>query len=192
MPMAQDIFPLDDPVFSQLELCEVAEITMTTANNWIMSGALYPAQLKIRRARKPRLFSINMIFQAKITAKVVEEFGGSPSTAAAVARAMTAQGHDWMQSVARDVEDSRIGKKKRFHNFYAAVFWSNDCRDFEALLLLASATALEIELNTIAKREPRFADRPLLVMQVSNDFASVYEKCTEIYGVEDAANGGER
>ena len=191
--MAQDVFPLDDPVFSQVELCEVAGITMTTANNWILGGALHPAQLKIRRARKPRLFSINTTFQAKMAAKIVEEFGGSPLTAAAVAKA-TVNGHNWMYSVARDVEDSRIpGKKIKFHTFYSAVFWSSDCRDFDGLVLLVdSAKALKIELNDIAKREPRFADRPVIVLQVSNDFASVYDKCTQIYGVDNYANGGKR
>ena len=37
--------PLDiaKPQFSQLELCEAAGITMPTANNWILTGALRPA-----------------------------------------------------------------------------------------------------------------------------------------------------
>jgi hypothetical protein len=194
--MAQEVFPLDDPVFSQVELCEVAGITMTTANNWILGGALLPAEQKIRRARKPRLFSINMIFQARMTAKLVEEFGGAPSTAASAAAAVksTIDGHNWMWSVARAVERSRVGTKSKlpFPDYYVMVFWSSQCRGYEALLGDASKNILKFELDIVAKREPRFADRPQIVLQVSNDFAFVYDKCTQIFGTENYANGGER
>ena len=56
------------PHFSQAELCEVAEIPMATANNWILTGALRPADVGNRRARKPRLFSVITIFEAKVPA----------------------------------------------------------------------------------------------------------------------------
>ena len=52
------------PQFSQVGLCEVAENPMATANNWILTGALRPADVGSRRARKPRLFAVVTIVEA--------------------------------------------------------------------------------------------------------------------------------
>jgi hypothetical protein len=115
------------------------------------------------------------------------------ASAAAAAKA-TVDGHNWMYSVARAVEKSRLAKKPKpeLPDYYVMVFWSSQCSGYEALLAVASKDILKFELDLIAKREPRFADRPQIVLQVSNDFASVYDKCTQIYGVDNYANGGER
>jgi hypothetical protein len=62
MGKARNSLDPNKPQFSQVELCEVAEIPMATANNWILTGALRPADVGSRRARKPRLFSVVTIF----------------------------------------------------------------------------------------------------------------------------------
>ena len=86
------------PQFSQVELCEVAEIPMATANNWILTGALRPADVGSRRARKPRLFSVVTIFEAKVTGDLVKWLGTPPPIAAAMAR-KTTDGHKWYWSI---------------------------------------------------------------------------------------------
>ena len=42
---------------------------MPTANNWILTGVLHPADVGSRRSRKPRLFSAVNCFEAKLTAE---------------------------------------------------------------------------------------------------------------------------
>ena len=54
---ARNQLDLNEAQFSQLELCEAAGITMPTANNWILTGAIRPAHVAGRRTRKPRSFS---------------------------------------------------------------------------------------------------------------------------------------
>ena len=90
------------PQFSQVELCEVAEIPMATANNWILTGALRPADVGSRRARKPRLFSVVTIFEAKVTGDLVKWLGTPPPIAAGMAR-KTTDGHNWYWSISRDL-----------------------------------------------------------------------------------------
>jgi hypothetical protein len=82
------------PQFSQVELCEVAGIPMATANNWILTGALRPADVGSRRARKPRLFSVVTIYEAKVTGDLVKWLGTPPPTAAGMARKST-DGCNW-------------------------------------------------------------------------------------------------
>ena len=40
---------------------------MATANIWILTGPLRPADVGSHRARKPRLFSVVTIFEVKVT-----------------------------------------------------------------------------------------------------------------------------
>ena len=50
------------PQFSQVELCEVAEIPMATANNWILTGALRPADVG-----KPQSSQAETVFRSLYT-----------------------------------------------------------------------------------------------------------------------------
>jgi hypothetical protein len=55
--------------FSQVELCEVAEIPMATANNWILTGALRPADVgkpQSPQALFPWQFSARLRHQASL------------------------------------------------------------------------------------------------------------------------------
>jgi hypothetical protein len=45
MGKARNSVDPNKPQFSQAELCEVAEIPMATANNWILTGTLRPADV---------------------------------------------------------------------------------------------------------------------------------------------------
>jgi hypothetical protein len=160
------------PQFSQVELCEVAGIPMATANNWILTGALRPADVGSRRARKPRLFSVVTIYEAKVTGDLVKWLGTPPPTAAGMAR-KTTDGHNWYWSVPRDL--ARTNPR----DFFAIVFWSDQCRDWDASVDVASGDVLRIKMKAIAEArgEPKLTERPILVLPVSKYFASVYKIC---------------
>jgi hypothetical protein len=160
------------PQFSQVELCEVAEIPMATANNWILTGALRPADVGSRRARKPRLFSVVTIFEAKVTGDLVKWLGTPPPIAAAMAR-KTTDGHKWYWSIPRDLASNNP------RNFFAIVFWSDQCRDWDASVDVASGDVLRNKMKAIAEArgEPKLTERPILVLPVSKYFASVYKIC---------------
>jgi hypothetical protein len=165
--------PLDlsEPQFSQPELCEAAEITMPTSNNWIQSGALRPADVGSRRARKPRLFSLLTIYEAKVTGELVKWFDESPTKAAAMAR-KTTEGHTWMWSVERDLASNKT------RDFFAFVFWSDKCRDWDVWVEQASGDVLVMQMKTIAEaRERRLAERPIVALPVSKYFTSVLKAC---------------
>ncbi len=160
------------PQFSQVELCEVAGIPMANANNWILTGALRPADVGSRRARKPRLFSVVTIYEAKVTGDLVKWLGTPPPTAAGMAR-KTTYGHDWYLSVPRDL--ARTNPR----DFFAIVFWSDQCRDRDASVDIASGDVLRIKMKAVAEArgEPKLTERPILVLPVSKYFASVYKIC---------------
>ena len=160
------------PQFSQVELCEVAEIPMATANNWILTGALRPADVGSRRARKPRLFSVVTIYEAKVTGDLVKWLGTPPPIAAGMAR-KTTDGHNWYWSIPRDLASNNP------RNFFAIVFWSDQCRDWDASVDVASGDVLRNKMKAIAEArgEPKLTERPILVLPVSKYFASVYKIC---------------
>jgi hypothetical protein len=170
--------PLDisEPSFSQLELCEAAGITMPTANNWILTGVLRPADVGGRRFRKPRMFSLLTIYEAKVTGELVKvkSLTISPSTAAAMARRTTAKGHIWHLSIAGHLAS---GSSPR--DVFGIVFWSDQCRDWDVWVDIPSDDILRINLKTIAEErgEPRLAERPILVLPVGRYFATVYKIC---------------
>ena len=159
------------PHFSQAELCEVAEIPMATANNWILTGALRPADVGNRRARKPRLFSVVTIFEAKVTGDLVKWLGTAPPIAAAMASKIT-EGN-WYWSIPRDLA------RNNPRDFFAIVFWSDQSRDWDASVDVASADVLRVKMKAIAEArgEPKLPERPILVLPVSKYFASVYKIC---------------
>jgi hypothetical protein len=58
---------LDDDIFSQEELCEVAGIDAVTANSWVLRGVIHPGQSGRRRIRGRRTFSGREVFRATLT-----------------------------------------------------------------------------------------------------------------------------
>jgi hypothetical protein len=172
MGKARNSLDPNKPQFSQVELCEVAEIPMATANNWILTGALRPADVGSRRARKPRLFSVVTIYEAKVTGDLVKWLGTPPPIAAGMAR-KTTDGHNWYWSIPRDLA------RNNPRDFFATVFWSDQCRDWDASVDVASGDVLRIKMKAIAEArgEPKLTERPILVLPVSKYFASVYKIC---------------
>ena len=162
------------PQFSQADLCTAAGITMPTANNWIQSGVLRPIDIAIRSIRKPRVFSLLTIYEAKTTAEVVEWLGMPPPKAAAIARRTTADGHNWHLSTAQ-----LLSKGRKPSDVFAAVFWSDQCRDWDVRVELPSGGILRINVKAMVelRGEPGIADRPFLVLPVARYFTSVYKKC---------------
>ena len=172
MGKARNSLDPNKPQFSQVELCEVAEIPMATANNWILAGALRPADVGSRRARKPRLFSVVTIYEAKVTSDLVKWLGTPPPIAAGMAR-KTTDGHNWYWSIPRDLA------RNNPRDFFAIVFWSDQCRDWDASVDVASGDVLRIKVKAIAEArgEPKLTERPILVLPVSKYFVSVYKIC---------------
>jgi hypothetical protein len=139
-------------------------------------GVLRPAPVGIRSIRKPRLFSVITIYEAKVTAELVKWLGARtpPLTAAAIARRTTAKGHNWYLSIPRHLA---MGNSPL--DVFAIVFWSDQCRDWDAWVDLPSDDILRINLKTIAEKrgEPRLAERPILVLPVGRYFVAVYKTC---------------
>ena len=171
---ARNQLDLNEAQFSQLELCEAAEITMSTANNWILTGVIRPAPTAGRRTRKPRSFSLLTIYEAKATAEMARVWDMQPLTAAAIARRTTAEGHTWHLSTIQ-----LLSKGKTPTDVFAAVFWSDQCRDWDVSVELPSGGILRINLKAMVelRGEPAIADRPFLVLPVARYFTSVYKKC---------------
>jgi hypothetical protein len=164
---------LEEPRFSQAELCEAADISMATANNWILTGALRPEEIGIRRARKPRLFSIITIFEAKVTAELVKLLDVSPPKMAAMARRTTAE-QNWYLPF-----PNHIARGSKPLDVYAIAFWSDRCRDWDVWVDLPSKAVLRINLDEIVKKrgEPRIAERPLFILPVGRYFLLIYKRC---------------
>ena len=164
--------------YSQTDLCKAAGISMATANNWMNSGALQSIDLGIRTLRKPRVFDLTAIYHAKATAEMVKWLGVPPTTAAAIARRTTAKGYTWYLSI-----PGNLARGKSPLDAFAAVFWSDDCHDWDAWVEFPSgADILRTSLKEIAeeRREPRLAHRPFLLLPVTKYFVSVYKKCEAI------------
>jgi hypothetical protein len=171
---ARNQLDLNEAQFSQLELCEAAEITMSTANNWILTGVIRPAPTAGRRTRKPRSFSLLTIYEAKATAEMVRLWGMPPLTAAAMARRTTAKGYTWYLSI-----PEHLARGSSPLDYFGIVFWSDQCRDWDVWVDPPSDDVLRINLKTIAEKrgEPRLAERPILVLPVGRYFVTVYKIC---------------
>jgi hypothetical protein len=165
------------PQFSQADLCTAAGITMSTANNWIQSGVLRPSDIAIRSIRKPRVFSLLAIYEAKTTAEVVEWLGMSPPKAAAIARRTTAEGLNWHLSSVQ-----RLSKGRTPSDVSATVFWSDQCQDRDVRVELPSGGILRINVKAMVelRGEPAIADRPFLVLPIARYFTAVYKKCKAV------------
>jgi hypothetical protein len=63
--------------------------------------------------------------------------------------------------------------------FLRDLFWSDQCRDGDASVDVASGDVLRIKMKAIAEArgEPKLTERPILVLPVSKYFASVYKIC---------------
>jgi len=173
---ARNQLDLNEPQFSQLELCKAAGITMPTANNWILTGVIRPAPTAGRRTRKPRSFSLLTIYEAKVIGELVKAKGldTSPTTAAAIARRTTAKGHTWYLSI-----PGHLTRGSSPLDYFGIVFWSDQCRDWDVWVDPPSDNIVRINLKTIAEKrgEPRLAERPILVLPVGRYFVTVYKIC---------------
>jgi hypothetical protein len=98
----------------------------------------------------------------------------SPPRAAAIARRTTADGHTWHLAAAK-----QLSRRKTPSDVFAAVFWSDQCRDWDVRVELPSSGVLRIDVKAMVelRGEPAIADRPFLVLPVARYFASVYKKC---------------
>jgi hypothetical protein len=171
---ARNQLDLNEAQFSQLELCEAAGITMSAANNWILTGVIRPAPVGGRRTRKPRSFSLLTIYEAKATAELARLWGMQPLTAAAIARRTTAKGHTWHLSI-----PGHLARGSSPLDYFGIVFWSDQCRDWDVWVDPPTDDMLRVNLKTIAETrgEPRLAERPILVLPVGRYFVTVYKSC---------------
>jgi hypothetical protein len=108
-----------------------------------------------RRARKPRLFSVVTIFQAKVTGGLAKWLGTPPPIAAGMARKII-DGHNWYWSIPRDLA------RNNPRDFFAIVCWSDQCRDWDASVDVASGDVLRNKMKAIgeARGEPKLTERP--------------------------------
>jgi hypothetical protein len=178
---------LNEAQFSQLELCKAAGITMSTANNWILTEVIRPAPTTGRRTRKPRSFSLLTIYEAKVIGELVKVLDTSPTTAAAVARRTTAKGHTWYLSI-----PGNLARGSSLLDVFGIVFWSDQCRDWDVWVDLPTDDMLRINLKTIAEKrgEPRLAERPILILPVSRYFVAVYKSCQAMVEASARSEGG--
>ena len=78
--------------FSQRELCQITELDMVTVDTWLIRGILETTKVDGRVLRGRRLFSVLAIFEAKVTADLVNGLAMPPSEASKVARRAAADG----------------------------------------------------------------------------------------------------
>ena len=57
--------------FSQRELCQITGLDMVTVDTWLIRGILETTKVDGRVLRGRRLFSVLAIFEAKVTADLV-------------------------------------------------------------------------------------------------------------------------
>ena len=107
-----------------------------------------------------------------MTGDLVKWLGTPPPIAAGMAR-KTTDGHNWYWSIPRDLA------RNNPRDFFAIVFWSDQCRDWDASVDVASGDVLRIKMKAISEAwgEPKLTERPILVLPVSKYFASVYKIC---------------
>jgi hypothetical protein len=157
--------------FSQRELCQITGLDTVTVDTWLIRGILETTKVDGRVLRGRRLFSVLTIFEAKVTADLVNELAMGPSEASNVARCAGADWHapdDWKRKVVEAIERS-----------------ANVARVF---LLVARADEGWITIPSYANKNgpPRFEPmskyekwlaRPLAVLPASDLLSFVYKKC---------------
>ena len=93
--------------FSQRELCQITGLDTVTVDTWLIRGILETTKVDGRVLRGRRLFSVLTIFEAKVTADLVNELAMGPSEASNVARCAGADWHapdDWKRKVVEAIE----------------------------------------------------------------------------------------
>ena len=81
----------------------------------------------------------------------------------------TTDGHNWYWSIPRDLA------RNNPRDFFAIVFWSDQCRDWDASVDVASGDVLRIKMKAIAELgEPKLTERPIRAAGCKI-FASVYK-----------------
>jgi hypothetical protein len=160
--------------FSQRELCQITGLDTVTVDTWLIRGILETTKVDGRVLRGRRLFSVLTIFEAKVTADLVNELAMGPSEASNVARCAGADWHapdDWKRKVVEAIERS-----------------ANVARVF---LLVARADEGWITIPSYANKNgpPRFEPmskyekwlaRPVAVLPASDLLSFVYKKCEQI------------
>jgi hypothetical protein len=160
--------------FSQRELCQITGLDTVTVDTWLIRGILETTKVDGRVLRGRRLFSVLTIFEAKVTADLVNELAMGPSEASNVARCAGADWHapdDWKRKVVEAIERS-----------------ANVARVF---LLVARADEGWVTIPSYANKNgpPRFEPtskyekwlaRPLAVLPASDLLSFVYKKCEQI------------
>ena len=81
-----------------------------------------------------------------MTGDLVKWLGTPPTIAAGMAR-KTTDGHNWYGSIPRDLA------RNNPRDFFAIVFWSDQCRDWDASVDVASGDVLRIKMKAIAEAE---------------------------------------
>jgi hypothetical protein len=97
--------------------------------------------------------------------------GATPQFAAAIASKIT-EGN-WYWSIPRDLA------RNNPRDFFAIVFWSDQSRDWDASVDVASADVLRVKMKAIgeARGEPKLTERPILLVPVTKYFVSIYKIC---------------
>jgi hypothetical protein len=147
---------------------------MSTANNWVQTGALRSADLGVRGMRKPRVFNLITMYEAKVAAEGVKWLDASPLTAAGIARSTTAPGQTWFLSI-----PGYLAKGTHPPETQAVIFWSDRCRGWDAWIEVPSNGILRVNMKAIAEKrdEPKLAERPFLILPVRKYFVGVYRFC---------------
>jgi hypothetical protein len=160
--------------FSQKELCQITGLDTVTVDTWLIRGILETTKVDGRVLRGRRLFSMLAIFEATVTAELVNGLAVPPSEASKVARCATADWNapgDWKREVVEAIERS-----------------ANVARVFLLLVRVDHGWATipsYANKNGPPRFEPmskyeRWLARPLAVLPASDLLSSVYEKCEQI------------
>jgi hypothetical protein len=158
-------FDLDAPLFTQSELCEVAEISQPTAAKWLHRKILKPTRIGRGRLRGGHLYSAMAIYAARTIGILVGQLAVPPSEAAQAAE-LVARGQ-WRTQV--------IGEKP------APIRW--------LLLLNRTADCWEY-VPAVAPLQTADFNKPVIaVLAAWRDLTWVHEQCWRIYSEVQRAPG---
>ena len=76
---------LNEPIFAQTELCDMARLEANTVNNWVRLNHVVPAPSTDRRMRGRRFYTLLECVKARIMGSCVERLAMQPAHAAEVA-----------------------------------------------------------------------------------------------------------
>ena len=97
------------PLFRKRNVCQITGLDTVTVDTWLIRGILETTKVDGRVLRGRRLFSMLAIFEATVTAELVNGLAVPPSEASKVARCATADWNapgDWKRKVVEAIERS--------------------------------------------------------------------------------------